>query len=134
MLADGDDVLAVDAAGLAPKPVEDGDEFGVDLAVEHLLDDLHGFGIGDAQSLDEVGLEPFLLHAGVDGLAAAMDDDGAEADATHEGDVLEDVADDVGVVHGGAAELDDDGFAPEPLDVRQGLDEDAGFLDGLFHS
>jgi hypothetical protein len=62
-----------------------------------------------------------------------VDDDGAQADAAHEGDVFEDVADDLGIVHGGPAELDDDGFAPEALDVRQGFDEDAGFLDGLFH-
>ncbi len=74
-----------------------------------------------------------MLHPGVDGLAAAVDDDRPHADAAHEGDVFEDVADDGGVVHGGPAELDDDGFAPEALDVRQGFDENGGFLDGLFH-
>ena len=61
-------------------------------------------------------------------LAAAVDDDGAHADGMHEDDVGEDFAELVVVVHEGAAELDDDEFFIEPLDVAEGLDEGVGFF------
>lgn len=60
----------------------------------------------------------------VDFRAAAVDQDGAEADAGEEDEVVDDGGLELRGLHGGAAVLDDDGLAPEFLDEGEGFGED----------
>ena len=55
-----------------------------------------------------------------------MDDHGLHADVAEEHDVQQRLV--ACVVDGVAADLDDDHLAVEPLDVRQGFDQDLGSL------
>src|SRR5204863_9944068 len=64
------------------------------------------------------------LHDGADLRPAAVDDDGVDADEVQEDDVQRERLLEVGLVHGGAAVLDDDGFPPELPDVRERLQQD----------
>ncbi len=49
-------ILAGQADGLAAMLVDQVDDVLVDLAPEHHFDDFHGFGIGDAHTLNEFAL------------------------------------------------------------------------------
>ena len=115
--------------GLAAEDVEGVDDEAVDVGAEDVLGDGEGAFVGVAAALDELGLQAGFFHGVGDGLAAAVDDDGAHADGLHEDDVGEDFAELVIVVHEGAAEFDDDDFFVEALDVAEGFDERLGFFD-----
>ena len=118
-------VFAADADGGTACLVDEGDDFFVDSADEDHFDDVHGFGIGDAQAVFELGFDIEFGKPGVDFGAAAVDEDRADADAGHEDDVADDVSFEGVVFHGGAAVFDDDGAALEFLDVGEGFAEDA---------
>ena len=115
--------------------VEQVDDLGVDLAVEHHLRDLDRLRIRHAQAGDEGRLLADLLEEARDLRAAAVHDDGADADVLHQRDVLHDLLLEVLVDHRIAAVLDDDGLAIEFLDVGQRLDEDGCLILGCkYHS
>ena len=70
-------------------------------------DDVERGVVGVAAAVDLARLEAGGGHGAVDRLAAAVDQDGPQADGRHEDDVLQGGAQGVGVFHGAAAELDD---------------------------
>ena len=91
------------------------------------IGDVDRFGVGDAETVDELGVLAEPPHEVADLGAAAVDDDGAHADEAHQDDVFGEEGE--GVVVGGAGErvppvLDDDDLAGEATDVGQRLDED----------
>ena len=133
VLRAGEDVITVDAPGFAAERFQFLDDLLIHFVVEDLLDDADGILVGDPEALLEDGPEAGFLHPLGNRLAAAVDQHGPEADALHERDVLEHVLDALGVFHGAAAKLNDDGIAPEPLDIGQGLDQDIGFFNDFLH-
>jgi hypothetical protein len=122
-----EDFGAGDADGFAAEGVQFVDDVGVDDAGEGLLDDFDGLFVGDAHAVDEAGFEAAVLHGFGDGFAAAVDDDGVDADGFEEDDVFEEGVDDGGVFHGTAADLDEEGAAAVGLHVGQGFEEDGSF-------
>ena len=119
-------VLARQAHGLAPVVVDQPDDLLVDLAHEDHLDDLHRLLVGDPHPAHELRLLAEALHERADLRSAAVDDHGVDADEVQQDHVEREGALEVGLLHGGAAVLDDDGLAAELPDVREGLHEDLG--------
>ena len=78
------------------------------LVVEHVLDDPNRLLIGDAQAVDEARLQARFAHALRDGLAAAVNEHGIDADGLEENDVAQEALDDMLVLHGAAAIFDDE--------------------------
>ncbi len=118
--------------GLSAEGVEGVDDEAVDFAAEGVFSDGEGAFIGEAAALHELRLQTGGFHGVGDGLAPAVDHDGAHADGLHEDDIGEDFAELVIVVHEGAAEFDDDDFFVEALDIAEGFDERFGFLKHRF--
>ena len=126
-----EDAFAWEAEGAAAEAIDGVDEFVVDDFVEGVFDDGDGLFVGDAEAADEAGGEAGFGHGLGDGFAAAVDDDGVDAGEFEEDDVAEQHFDEGGVVHGAAAEFDEEGLAAEALQVGHGLDEDGGLGDLL---
>jgi len=123
-----EDAGAGEAGGAAAVLVDEVDEVGIDGFAEGFLDDGDGFGGGDAEAADELGFQSSVSHGGGDGLAAAVDDDGVDAGDLEESDVAHDIADQLGVFHGGAAHFDEEGFSAVALQVGQCFDEGGCFF------
>ena len=104
----------------------DADDLAVHLADQHHAGDVDGLGVGDALAVAELGHLAEPLHEVADLRTAAVHDDRPEADGVHQHDVLGEGGRQRGIDHGVAAVLHDDDAAPEPLDVRQRLDEHRG--------
>ena len=121
-------VLAADADGDAAAFVDVGHDRLVDRAGQDHLDDLHGRGIGDAQAVHEGALDADPLQHLVDLRAAAMDHDRVHADLLHQHDVARDQVAELGIGHGVAAVLHDEGGVVVPAHVGQRLG------DGLRHA
>lgn len=124
-----EDVAAAEADGAAAEAADGVDEVAVDDVLESVLDDGNGLSVSDSQASDEASGEAFFGHGFGDGLAAAVDDDWVDACEFHEDDVAEEALDEIRVVHGAAAEFDEEGLAAEALEPWHGLDEDTGFCD-----
>ena len=101
--------------------VDGGDNVLVDGAREHHFDDLDGAAVGHPQTVDEVALDAQPAQHVADLRAAAVDDDGVDADLLHQHHVAREVLAQLGIAHGVAAILDDEGLAGEPAQVRQRL-------------
>ncbi len=134
-LAAFEDVRTGEAPGKAAQSVDGGNDFGIDLAGEHVVGDLHRGLVGHSLALEEAGLEPGFLHRAGDGFAAAVDDDRVDLDGFQEDDVARDAVANFGVgrVHEAAAVFDDEGGAAEPLDVGQRFQQRAGFGNEVLH-
>ena len=83
------------------------DDFLVDLADEHHLRHLDGVGVGYAQPTDELDRHPEALHVGGDLRAATVDDDRVQPDVLEQHDVARELLTQLGILHRGAAILDD---------------------------
>jgi hypothetical protein len=118
--------LAVDADCAPAEVVEHLRNAGVDLVIQHVLDDPDGLLIGDAQPVDEPRLQPCVAHALRDRLAAAVDEHGVDAHRLQEDHVAQESLDHVVVVHRAAAILDDEELSAEFLDERERLDQGFG--------
>ena len=106
----------------------------VDLADEHHLGDLDRVGVAHAQAADELDRHVEPVHVGGDVRPAAVDDDRVQADVLQEHHVTREVLAQLGLGHGRAAVLDDDGLAVELPDVRERLEQRADVVldvDGL---
>ena len=75
--------------------------------------------------------KPGVFHRAGDGFAAAVNDDGIDADGFEKNDVARHAVADVcvGRIHETAAVFDDEGRAAEFLDVRQRFEQRLGFGD-----
>ena len=94
------------------------------------LDHFHGLGVGDAHALDELALLAQRLQRGLDLRPAAVHHHRVHADQLEQHHVLGEVRLQLGIGHGVAAVLDDDGLAVELADVGQRLGQDLGLLGG----
>ena len=124
-----EDVAAAEADGAAAEAADGVDEVAVDDVLESVFDDGNRLSVSDSETADEASGEAFFGHGFGDGLAAAVDDDGVDAGEFHEDDVAEEALDEVWVIHGAAAEFDEEGLAAEALEPWHGLDEDTGLCD-----
>ena len=100
--------LPAQADGAAAELDEPGDDDGIDLVIEHVLDDADRLLIGHAQAIDEARLQPGLAHPLGDRLAAAVDQHRVDADGFEEDDIAQKTLDDVLVFHRAAAVFDDE--------------------------
>ncbi len=103
--------------------VDGRDDLTVHLADEHHGRDLEGLGVGDAQTIEELGLLAEALHHVADLRTATVHDHGTDPERVQKDDVVGERLHQVVVDHGVAAELHDDRRAAELADVRQRLDE-----------
>ena len=127
-------VVAAEPDGGLAVAVQAQDDVLVDLADEDHLGHLHGLGVGHPQAADELDRHPQALHVGGDLGPAAVDDDRVQSDVLQQHDVARELLAQRGVLHGGAAVLDDDRLAVELPDVGQRLEQRAdGVLRGLPH-
>ena len=110
--------------------VDEVDEFGVDTVAQSFLYGGNCFGAGDAEPSDEPGLQTGCFHGGGDRLAAPVNEDGIDPGYLKEDDVAHERAHQVGIVHGGPPDLDEERFSPEALQVGQGFDQGGGFVFG----
>src|SRR5439155_12722308 len=119
----------------AAERVDAPDDFGVDFARQDLLDHVHGCLVRHAQAPDEVGLQAGGVHGARDGLAAAVDDDGVDADGFEKHDVARHAVahQRIGRIHETAAVFHDERLAAETLDIRQRLEQHVGFGNKLVH-
>ena len=115
-------VLARQAHGPAAGGIDAGDDLLVDGAGQHHLDDFHRRLVGDAQAVDEGGVDVQLLEHRPDLGAAAMHHHRVDAGLLHQHDVLGEVVR-AGVGHGVAAILHHDGLLVVFQDVGQRLDQ-----------
>ena len=96
----------------------------VHFAREHHAHKIHGVVGGDALAVDELHRQIELGEGAVDGLAAPMDEHRVHAQDLQKHDVGHDLGSQLGVLHGRAAVLDDDGLARHLLEPWHGLVED----------
>ena len=120
-----------DADGVATQCVYCLYEAGVDLAEEHILDDLHRIVVRYPQSIDPFRLDFPFLQSSIDGGATTVDDDWIDADKLHEYEILQNRICSSDGGQRAAAILDDDRLFAKGLDVGQGLHEDGGLVDIL---
>ncbi|POO03778.1 hypothetical protein TorRG33x02_000820 [Trema orientale] len=109
-------VGAAEPDGLDPGLVDERDEVLVYLTGQDHGDNLHGLGVRDSEAVVEADLDVEAFEPEVDLGPTAVDEDGAEAHAGEEDEVVDDGGLEGLRLHGGAAVLDHDGFAPEFLD------------------
>ena len=127
-------VLPREPDRLAAVEVDQADDLLVDLADEDHLDDLDGLLVGHPHAAHEARLLAQALHEGADLGAAAVHDDGVDADQAQEDDVEGEGLLEVGLLHGRPAVLDDHRLAAELPDVGERLQEDLGAAaDGAAH-
>src|SRR6185437_5490636 len=92
-------VLARKADGAPAGGIDAAHDLLVDGAGQHHLDNFHGSGIGDAQTVDEARCDVELLEHGADLRPAAMHHHGIDARLFHQHDVLGEMFADA-VLHG----------------------------------
>src|SRR5713101_8288885 len=119
--ADHGAVLAREPHGAAAVQVDQPDDLLVDLAHEHHLDDLHRLGIRYPHPAHEFRLLAQALHESPDLRASAVDDHRPHPGQPEEEDVAGELLLEVGLLHGRAAILDDQGLALEVADIGQRL-------------
>ena len=124
-------ILAADTDRFAALAVDGGDDLLVDGAGQHHLDDIDSGLVGDAQAVDEIGLDLELLQHGGDLRAAAMHHDRVHARLLQVDDVLGEGVGQCLVAHGMPAELDDDRLLVIADQVRQRLGQDARLVLGI---
>ncbi len=115
----------------APGAVDRRGELLVDRAGQHHLDHLDGLLVGDAQAVDEAGLDREAVEHLRDLRAAAMDDDRIDADLLQQDDVAREFARRPLVAHRMAAVFHDHGPARVAAHEGQRLGENAALGDRL---
>ena len=123
-------VLAGQPDGQRAVHVDGRHDVAVHLADQHHPGDVERLGVGDPQTVAELGHLAEASHEVADLRAAAVHDDRADADRLQQHDVLGEAGGEVGIDHGVAAVLHHDGRAEEAPDVGQRLDQHAGPLGG----
>jgi hypothetical protein len=106
--------------------VDERDDFLVDGAGEHHLDDFHRALVGNAQPALELALDPEVLEHRGDLRPAAMHHDRVDARLLEQRDVAGKGAAQFQVAHGMAAVLHDDRLALVALHIGQRLRQDGG--------
>ena len=91
---------------------------------EHHAHEIHGVVGGDALAVDEFHGQVEVGEGAVDGLAAAVDEHRVHTQDLQKHDIGHDFGGQLGVFHGRAAVLDDDGLARHLLEPWHGLVED----------
>ena len=124
-------VLAGEPHRPAPVEIDQAHDLLVDLADQHHLDDLDRLLVGDAHAAHELRLLAEPLHERADLGAAAVHDDGTDADQPEEEHVLGELLLEVRLLHRGPPVLDHEGLALEGTDIGQRLDEHLGALHQL---
>ncbi len=99
------------------------DDFLVDLADQDHLGDLDGRRVGHAQAAHELDGQTEALHVGGDVGAAAVHHDRVEAHVLEQDHVARELLAQGGVLHRGAAVLDDDRLAVKLPDVGERLQQ-----------
>jgi hypothetical protein len=100
------------------------DQLATDLTGEDHTDDIHRLGRGDPVAADERTRDAEPVEHGRDLRPTAVHDHRLDADVPQVDHVLGERPLQIGVDHRVAAELDDDDLAREPLQPREGLDQD----------
>ena len=122
-------VHAAEADAAAPQLCH---EVFVHLTGQHLLDDLHGGVVGDAQAARKVALDAHFFEHLIDSRAAAVYQDHPHAQQGQGDEVVHDRVFQRLVDHGVAAVFDDHGLAVVLLDIRGRLREKEGHF-FVFH-
>ena len=116
-------IAARHAHGQVTVLVDGSDQLLVDLAAQHLAHDIHGIRRGYALAVLKFDRDVIVAECFVDGLAAAMHDNGAHADDLEQNDIAHHVAAQLLVDHGGSAVLDNDRLAGQVFNPRQRLEQ-----------
>ena len=103
--------------------VDGSDQLLVDLAVQYLAHDIHSCRRGHALAILKFDGNIVMAQRLVDGLAAAMHDDGAHADNLEQNDVAHHVAAQLLIDHGRSAILDNDRLAGQVFNPRQRFEQ-----------
>ena len=119
-------VLAGQTDGQRAVHVDGRHDVAVHLAHQDHAGDVERLGIGHPQAVAELGFLAQPGHEIADLGTAAVHHHHPDAHRLDEHDVLGEAGRGLGVDHGVAAVLDDDGRTQEPADVGQGLDQQAG--------
>ena len=123
-----EDFRAGNAYALAAVVAEHLNQTGIDGSGKGAFHDGNGFRSRDAKPVDETGFQPCLRHRLGNGFASAVDNHGVEAQDFQQNDVPHELLDQAGVIHGTAAEFDEECFVPVGLEVGEGADNDGGLF------
>ena len=99
--------------------VDEVDDFLVDQTTEDHLDHVHGLSVGHPHAVDEFRFFADALQHVANLRAAAMHDDGMDADQFHEHHIARETCLQALLGHGVTAVFHDDGFALVALDIGQ---------------
>mgnify|MGYP002653728774 CR=1 FL=1 len=127
-------VLAAQADGLAAGGIDVAHDLLVDGAGQHHFHDFQRARVGDAKPRRELRLHAGTLEHRLDLRPAAMHHHRIDRGLLEQHDVARERARHLLVAHRVPAVLDDDGFLVIALHVRQRLGQDAGGVEGIFHS
>ncbi len=119
-------VLAGHADCIGAVAVDTADDVAADLTDEHHPGDVEGLGVGDPETVAERRFLPEASQQLTDLRAATVHHHRAQADRSQHHDVLGEGPEHAVVDDGVASELDHHDRAPEPLDVRQRLQQGRG--------
>ena len=104
------------------------DQILIDLARQHLLNNVHSLLVGDPHAIQELSLFADLFQHAVDLRPAAVDQHHVDAYQLHQNDVVHDVVFQILVNHGIAAIFHHNGFTRVFFDIGQGLYQNLGPL------
>lgn len=85
-------------------------------------------GVVTRSPLTKRASSPCLRHRLGNGFAPAVDNHGVEAQDFQQNDVPHELLDQAGVIHGAAAEFNEECFVPVGLEVGEGADNDGGLF------
>ena len=120
-------VLTAQAHGLGAEPVDETDQFLIDLA-QHHLDDVERRFVGHAHARLPADRDAHRLQQLVDPPPAAVHDDRIHADEPQQRDIAREAFLEHRIRHRATPEADDQRRRVERPDERQGFGEDPGLL------
>ena len=131
----GEDVGPGKPSGHTAQRLKGLHHLGVDFPRQDLVHHFDGRRVGDALSLDEVGLQACDFHGSGDGLASAVDDHRVNLHCLQKHDVSGDAVANgrIGRVHETATVLHHEGLSGEALDVGQGFQQGRCLGDQFLH-
>src|SRR5579859_1023014 len=129
-------ILAGKTARLAAEFLDRLNDVAVDHVGEHVFDDLHRFLVGYPHPVDELGVDPRLLHRLRDRLAAAVNDDRVDAHGFEKNHVRRDTRTHFWIrgIHEAAAVFDDKCGTAEALHVWQCFHQHVGLFNQVLHA
>ena len=101
--------------------------------MKDIIDDLYSALTGKTQAVHEFDRNILTLELSGNGFASAVDNDRFDSDSFEQDDIAHRAADDLGILHRAASELDHHDGVAEFLDKGKCFDQNSGFVNNILH-